>query len=209
MVMADDANNGGANRALIGAAFAGHGITLGTSALLSPEGALAGASPRIDRRRGSAALQPATTRELRRQLGVDAGATMQVDFLRMNDQSVAKVKFRTPVELGAVDKSLRGVVAYVDVPVLVGESGGKAALLDTPPTGNPAEEVQDFVRALLAHDQLDVAAAAPARATRCCRRGAAARGHPHHRPARCPQGAAAVAGRLSTGLTPAAAVRSR
>ena len=49
MVLADDAENGGANRQLIGKAFADHGLALGSRALLAPELALAGAAPTIDR----------------------------------------------------------------------------------------------------------------------------------------------------------------
>jgi hypothetical protein len=169
MVMADDVHNGGANRAVIGQAFANHGIALGTSGLLSPEAALAGNAPRADRRRGVMSLQPATTRELRRRLGIAPGAKMQVDLLPLEGKSIAKVKFRTSVGLGSVDKSLNGVVALVDVPVLVGASGGSAALLDAPIADNPADEVHDFVRTLLEHDQIDVSGAG--RRTR--RRGAA------------------------------------
>jgi hypothetical protein len=156
MVMADDTQNAGANRALISQAFANHGIALGTNALLSPEAALAGTAPKVDRRRGTVSLQAATMRELRRRLGIAAGTKMQVDLLPLAGKSVAKVKVRTSVGLGSVDKSLNGVVALVDVPILVGASGGSAALLDVPFADNPAEEVHDFVRVLLAHDQLDL-----------------------------------------------------
>ena len=166
MVMADATQNGGANRALIGKAFANHGIALGTGALLSPESALAGDAPKTDRRRGVAELQPATARELRRRLRVAPSTKMQVDLLELDDVPVAKVKFRTAVALDDVDRRLNGVVAYVDVPVLVGASGGSAALLDTPVPGSPTEEVQDFVRALLEHDQLDLEGRTPRRRAR-------------------------------------------
>lgn len=170
MVLADGATNGGANRQHIGEAFAGHGLALGAQALLAPELALDGDAPEIDRASGVAAVAPATEADLRRRLGTGPEARAVVRVVDLADTAVAKVTFRTEVALDDVDDRLRGVVAYVDVPALVGSSGRSAALLHAPRAGTPAEEVSAFVRSLLAHGQLDtpsralgaVADAAPA-----------------------------------------------
>lgn len=71
-----------------------------------------------------------------------------------SSSTVAKVNFHVDVPLDAVDDRLIGVVCPVNVPVLVGESGGSAAMLDAPRRGTSAEETQQFVRVLIAHDQL-------------------------------------------------------
>ena len=57
--------------------------------------------------------------------------------------------------LEGVDSRLRGAVAYVDIPALVGASGPTAALLHTPRVGTPADEVQAFVRSLVAQGQIE------------------------------------------------------
>ncbi len=166
MVLADDALHGGANRQLIGQAFAGHGLALGSHALLSPELALDGDAPQVDRAAGVASVQPATMRDIRRRLGAPTNARTTVSVVDLTDGPVAKVTVRTEVPLDDIDQRLRGVVALVDVPALVGASGRSAALLHAPRAGTPTDEVYDFVRSLLAHGQLEMPTPAPPRSGR-------------------------------------------
>jgi hypothetical protein len=153
MVLADIGRNDGANREIIGKAFARHAIALGSSALLAPEMALAGPAPRFHH--GVAEVQPDTLRDLRRRLGTNADAPAEVSVLRLDHTTAAKVSFQTEVPLDDVDDRLRGVVTYVNVPAVVGESGRSAALLHAPRPGVPVEEAQQFVRTLIAQDQLE------------------------------------------------------
>jgi hypothetical protein len=155
MVLADSSRNNGANRAVIGRAFAGHGIALGSQALLAPELALAGAAPRFDPEQGTVEVEPATVTDLRRRLGAGPEAQVEVSMLPLDDTAVAKVTFQTEVPLDEVDDRLRGVITYVNVPALVGESGRAAALLHAPRPEVPTEETQQFVRGLIASDQLE------------------------------------------------------
>jgi hypothetical protein len=151
MVLADLAKNGGVNGAAIGQAFARHGIALGARALLAPELALEGRAPRLTA--SAASVQKKTIADLRRRLGI-GNAPVSVSALDVEDTTVAKVSFHVDVPLDGVDDRLRGVVCPVNVPALVGESGGVAALLNAPRRGTSSEEAQQFVRVLIANDQL-------------------------------------------------------
>lgn len=151
MVLADLVRNGGANGAAIGLAFARHGIALGARALLAPELALEGRAPRLTE--SAASVQRETIADLQRRLGI-GDAPASVSALDVEDTTVAKVNFHVEVPLDGVDERLRGVVCPVNVPALVGESGGAAALLHAPRRNTAAEETQQFVRVLIAHDQL-------------------------------------------------------
>ncbi len=153
MVLADATLTGGENRALIGQAFAGHGIALGSQALLAPELALPGAAPHFDRAAASVQLDDATIADLQRRLGTGDGRAM-VSMIEIADTPVAKVTFREDVPLDDVDPRLRGVVVSAPAPALVGESGGAAALLHAPRPEAPAEEAKRFVRSLLNHERI-------------------------------------------------------
>ena len=163
MVLADDALNGGAHRQLIGQAFQAHGLALGSQALLAPELALAGNSPRINRRTGRVTVSPATLKDLRERVGAPARAAARVSLATFGDSSVANVAIRGEIPLDDVDNRLRGVVAPVNTVALVGESGRSAALLSAPRAGVPSAEVHDFVQSLVANDQVAFGAASTRR----------------------------------------------
>lgn len=153
VVLADAVLTGGANRVLIGQAFATHGIALGAQAMLAPELALAGRAPRFDRAAAVVHVDDSTNADLQRRMGAgDAPAV--VSPLELAGTPVAKVTFREDVPLDDVDPRLRGVVASAPAPAIVGESGGVAALLSAPRREAPTEETQQFVRSLLDHEQL-------------------------------------------------------
>ena len=60
------------------------------------------------------------------------------------------------VPLGSLDSRLKGVVGLAQEPVMVGASGGRAAVMGMMPHAPDTEsEVQEFVKTLLAHDRID------------------------------------------------------
>jgi hypothetical protein len=154
MTLADETLHAGANGQLIKQAFAQHGLALGSQALLAPELALAGGSPKVDRRKRAVKVQPATLRDLRERFGAPAGRHANVALVELGDTAVANVALRDEVPLDDVDPRLRGVVAPVDTVALVGDSGGSAALLFAPRAGAPSAEVLNFVNSLVANGQV-------------------------------------------------------
>lgn len=152
MVLADDTLNGGAHRTLIGQAFNDHGLALGAQALLAPELALAGNSPK--KRRNVIHVEPKTIADLRGLVGAGNRAAASVNLVEIGGQSMASVAIRDEVALDKVDKRLAGVVAAVESVALVGASGGSAALMSAPRAGAANDEVLDFVSSLVAHDQI-------------------------------------------------------
>jgi hypothetical protein len=151
---------------VVGVAFAGHGLALGTRGLLAPELALAGTPPRIAAAQSAAGgieVAPATINDLRRRLGAGADAPVTVSVVDLGSTRVAKVSFQLEVPLDDVDDRLRGVVCPATVPALVGGSGSMAALLHAPRAGVAPEEAQRFVRALLDHGQLAIGDPGPQR----------------------------------------------
>jgi hypothetical protein len=152
MVLADGTANNGKYGKIIGQAFFNHGLPLGTQALLAPQLALAGASPRITR--NAVQLERATISDLRNRVGADSHALASVNLVEVGGEQMANVSIQHEVALDKVDKRLRGVVAAVDSVALVGDSGGVAALMAAPRRGAASDEVLDFVGSLVAHDQL-------------------------------------------------------
>src|SRR5262249_37467737 len=153
MVLADQSLHAGKNRDHIRNAFQSHNILLGTNTMVAPSMALAGAAPK------GAALSPATKKGLLLRLGGEKGARMNVIKHDVFGTSMAKAIHKREIPLGTVDKSLKGVVAIGHEPVLVGNSGGQAAVMGAVPNPFDTEsEVQSFVKALLAHDRIELPA---------------------------------------------------
>jgi hypothetical protein len=169
MALADQTLNGGAHRAIIGQAFFGHALALGADALLAAELPLAGASPKW--RRNAVELAPATISDLRRRFGAGGRTPARVNLVELGGQSMATVAMRHDVPLDKVDKRLQGVVASADSVALVGESGGAAALMAAPRTGAASDEVLDFVRSLVAHNQVQFDGPAKAAKKRAVKSG--------------------------------------
>jgi hypothetical protein len=149
MVLADRAENRGRNAAAISLAFGGHGVALGANAIVSPRSALAGPPPAS--RRAAVTLAPETRRDLVARMGPDEGAgDVRVEPVQLGDRQLAKAVRTRNVPLDALDDRLRGVVAPVPEPVLVGASGSRAALVSAlPDPFATTEEVHAFVRSLL------------------------------------------------------------
>ena len=66
MAIADQSQNGGANRDRIGAAFGGHGIKLGSAAMTAPTAALAGPAPKVLKTKAN--FSPSTLGDLRERI---------------------------------------------------------------------------------------------------------------------------------------------
>jgi hypothetical protein len=162
MVLADQSLNAGANRDHIRAAFAAHDIALGANAMFAASMALPGAAP------VGAALAPAVRRDLLQRLGSARGARLAVSAASQFGEPMVNVVHAREIPLGSLDKRLAGVVAIGHEPVMVGASGGRAAVMGAlPNAADTRSEVQAFVQSLLAHDDIDLrppksrAAAAP------------------------------------------------
>ena len=149
MELADDQANGGANRPHIRGAFQGHDIMLGANALLAPRAVLAGSAPR------RAALTASTRRDLAALIGAKAGARLSVDSVELSGRRFTRVAHAQEVPLGSVDKRLKGVTVSATMPVLVGNSGGRAAVMgEIPEPVTTEREVQAFVESLVKHGQI-------------------------------------------------------
>ncbi len=172
MVLADDQTNGGANRDLIRDAFKGHDIMLGANALLAPTAVLAGGAPGLGR---AASLGPSTRKDLAARLGVSPGAKLTVGRMELSGQRFTQVVHAQRVQLGVVDKRLKGVTLTTAVPVVVGTSGGRAAVMgEIPEPVSTEHEVHAFVDSLLRHGQIELGGGKPAPAALAAK-GAAVR----------------------------------
>jgi hypothetical protein len=172
MVLADQQLFGGAHRDQIGEAFQRHNIMLGTNALLAPTTLLEGRAPKT-RRRG-ATLATSAQKDLAKRLGT-RGARFSVEAHELGGQAVARVVHTQDVPLGSLDTRLRGVTIRATVPIIVGDSGRRAAVLGALPDLTATErEAQAFVASLLAHDQVAFDATRPTRGAVTRRRAAPA-----------------------------------
>lgn len=154
MTLADQTQNGGANRDAIRLAFDAHDIALGTNAMLAPFAALPGPAPRISPR--GAMLGPATSRALASRFGVGSGARMLVRPVEVAGRRIAQAVQRREVPLAQLHPKLKGAVAMVTESVFVGASGGRAAALGAmPDVSTSTEEVLSYVGSLVKNHRID------------------------------------------------------
>ena len=157
MILADDQDHGGANREIIRAAFDRHNIMLGANALLGATAVLAGAAPKGAGKK----LSSTTKKDLAERLGVSATSKFTVDSLDLAGHQLSQVVHTKRVPLGSVHQSLKGVSIEAPVPVVLGVSGNKSAVMgDIPEPVSTEREVQAFAESLLKHGQIEVAAPA-------------------------------------------------
>jgi hypothetical protein len=162
MVLADDATNGGANRAAIGEAFAGHGVQLGSSSLLLPKAALAGKPPKAGKT--AAKVSAATLKDIRQRLGAAPGARISVAPIALGSERAVAVVHQRAVSLTGIAKQLKGVVAMAPEAVIVGRSGASAAAFSAiPDQATTVDEVTKFVETLVAHGRIDFGREKPAK----------------------------------------------
>src|SRR4051812_7609238 len=156
MVLNDD-QAGGDHREAIGAAFAAHGVFLGSSAVLMPKSALAGKAPAVRARSKTGMLAPDTLRDIRRRIDAPTRARLAVTPIRLGSVAFVEAVHEREIDLGSLAKELKGVVAIAPESVIVGESGGAAAAFSSLPDPSTTEdEVLKFVETLLAHDRIEM-----------------------------------------------------
>ena len=164
MVLADGVRNGGANRDAIGRAFAAHGVQLGSASLLQPKASLAGKAPSLLAH--AARVSGATAKDLRSRLNAARGSKLAVVPITLGAIRAAEVVHQRAVPLGNVSSTLKGVVAMAHEAVVVGASGGVAALLSAlPDQTTTEEEVTKFVETLLAHGRIEIGKASKHKAS--------------------------------------------
>jgi hypothetical protein len=153
MVLADGERHGGAHHVAIRDAFAAHGIALGSNAMLAPVAALAGPSPKVAK---AAALSASTLRDVMGRLGARVHARMVMRRREIAGERVVQAVHRREVPLDALGPGLRGVVAVAPESLLVGGSGGRAALLGALPDASATtDEVMTYVESLVRHDRIE------------------------------------------------------
>lgn len=158
MVLADTADNGGANRDAIRKAFEAHGIALGSAAMLAPTAALEGTIRKRAMAASRAALPRSTRDDLRRRLGAQPGARLSVSPVTIGDRLVLQAVHVREVPLSGISEELEGVVALSPEPVLVGAEGGRAAILGAMPESTATEdEVRHFAATLVTHGAISTA----------------------------------------------------
>lgn len=152
MALADQAQNGGANNAHIGAAFGRHSISLGSSAMLAPRAVLAGSGPK----RKGAILSAATRGDIKSRIGADSKSRLAVSMTAfdLDGEPVAEAMHRREISLTGV---LEGVVCGASEPTLVSNVAGRAAIVSAiPDSYATADEVHDYVKGLLTNKQISL-----------------------------------------------------
>ncbi len=149
MVLADQ-RTGGAHRDHIRDAFQAHSIVLGSNAIVAPTMALEGTAPKGGK------IADATKVDLMRRLGGAKGATMSLSQSDLFGTPVVAAVQTREIPLSSLDKRLKGVVCEAHESVMVGQSGGRAAVMGLMPhVENTDFEVQEYVKTLLEHDRVD------------------------------------------------------
>lgn len=152
MIKVDENDNAAANRDEIKAAFEGHNIPLGTGAMFAPVAALRGAAPRFDA--DVASLSAAVRKDILGRIG--GVGRLALNVLRLGGQEVAQLIHARHISCDDFDKRLKGVFAMAQESVLVGESGGRAAILDgLPDPSSTVTEVETYIRSLLKKEAID------------------------------------------------------
>ena len=154
MILADQEMNAGANRAAIHDAFQRHDIALGSAAMLAPTSALAGKAPTM-RPGARQPLPSAGLADLRRRMGASPKERLFVRPGVIGGQPVVRATHVREVPLGQIDNKLKGVVAMVPEPVLVGAISRTSAILgELPDPTASSNEVAAFVQTLLESNRI-------------------------------------------------------
>lgn len=154
MTLADDDRNAGRNRDAIRAAFQQHDIMLGSNALLAPTTVLEGSAPPLG---PAAALKPSTRRDLARRLRAAPRDRLTLGHAEIGGRRIACVFHQRRISLAAIHRRFRGVSAVATVPVLIGESGGRPAILGELPEPTATErDVHAFVQSLVENGQVEI-----------------------------------------------------
>ena len=153
MLLADQQNNSGKSETAIRDAFEGHGLPLSLGVALTPETALSGAAPNLG---AKASLSASVKKDLMERLGAMPGSKAVFNALEIGKVKVGEFVHRRAVALAHLDKRLVDVVAMAPETVLLGNSGGRAAVLGMlPHAESTVDEVEAFVRSLLRKGAID------------------------------------------------------
>jgi hypothetical protein len=149
MALEEEQLFGGRYRSVIRAAFAGHDVPLGGSAMLAPRASI-GTAPALRITATTASLTGAARSELRRHVHADSAARMAMRALDIGGKRVAEATYQRSVDLTGSAEYLRGVVAKATEPVLLERAAGRAAILGAVPDNVATEgEVHKFVATLV------------------------------------------------------------
>jgi len=149
-----DTSDAGALRGAVQSAFDHHGIALGSAATAVPRAMVAGRRLRSSAV-ASPALMPATSADLRQRLGVARGAALHVRAVALGGERFVEASHQRRVDLTGLAGYLRGVSALGTEPVLVAAVRGAMAIMSNVPEATAtSDEVQAFVRGLVARDEI-------------------------------------------------------
>ncbi|MGH9565546.1 MAG: hypothetical protein ACRD4I_06160, partial [Candidatus Angelobacter sp.] len=97
----------------------------------------------------------ATRKDLQQRLGSERGAKLSLSSANMFGTPVVYAVQTRAIALGKLHPQLKGVVALSREPVMVGESGGRAAIMGAVPhVSDTDREVWAFVESLLTHRRI-------------------------------------------------------
>jgi hypothetical protein len=157
-----DTSAEGSARAIVARAFANHGIALGAAAAALPRATVAGTRLR----RGaiaSPALMASTVADLRARLGATRGTSLQVRSVKLGGQRLVEASHQRRIDLSGLAGYLQGVSALGAEPVLVAPVRGTMAIMSSMPDASAThDEVQAFVRGLVARNEIAHAGNKPA-----------------------------------------------
>ncbi len=149
-----DTSAGASMRAIVAKAIANHGNALGSPATAVPRATVP--RPRLRRSAvASPALMASTTADLRVRLGAARGASLQVRSVMLGGQRLVEASHQRRVDLSGLAAYLKGVVALGTEPVLVAPVRGAMAMMSSVPDANTThDEVQAFVKGLVARNEI-------------------------------------------------------
>jgi hypothetical protein len=144
----------GRYRSVIRAAFDGHDVPLGGSAMLAPRATI-GTAPALRISASTAFLSGSARTELKRHVNADPASRMVVRALDIGERRVAEATHERNVDLTGTAEYLRGVVARATEPVLLERSAGRAAIIgEVPDMATTEDEVRKFVATLVRDGQI-------------------------------------------------------
>jgi hypothetical protein len=157
-----DTSAAASTRDIVRKAFANHGIALGSAAAAVPRATVAGTRLR----RGavaSPALMASTAADLRARLGAARRVALQVRSVTLGRQHLVEASHRRRIDLTGLAGYLEDVFALGSEPVLVAPVRGAMAIMSSMPDANTTrDEVQTFVKGMVARNEIVHAGNKPA-----------------------------------------------
>jgi len=157
-----DTSAAGSTRDIVRQAFANHGIALGSAAAAVPRATVAGTRLR----RGAVAspvLMASTAADLRVRLGAARRVALQVRGVTLGRQHLVEASHRRRIDLTGLAGYLENVFALGSEPVLVAPVRGAMAIMSSMPDANATRnEVQVFVKGMVARNEIAHASNKPA-----------------------------------------------